>query len=928
MSFYDIDWSKKVSEIEIFIAKPNKQIITKVIEADEKSQSIKLANINELKFRVPYKIEIDHVVVDNPNIELIKDRYLVKAKVGLSEEWYVIRNILDSGEDGQESKTVTAYLLPYEMSDKLITAYSEQGVNLRQVLEGGTATDSAGITRQVEGVLSSTNWSIGYVDSSFVTTFRSFDVTSASVLDFVFQVADSYKAVITWDTVNLLINFYKTDSVGINRGLTLSYGKYLKSISRESNSDEMVTRFKSQGQDGLTISGMTPTGQNYIEDFSYFMYPFSVEGEFITQSSYYMSDELCVSILAYNDLVESKNVNFQSLLAQKTSLRSETTILENEKSVLDEQLSVILDQIDIAKSNGQSTVSLESQRVSKQSEVDAKQTLINTKNASIASINSQIATIQSDLDIENSFSPELIKERNNFIIEKEWSDTNIFDEVSLYNETVKRFNELKQPKVIINISLINFLKVVESQIDHDKINIGDIINIHYDRLGINVQSKIIEIGIDWEGEDISLTIANTKEIESDEDKLIKMLYNGNTTSTTVDMSKFKWNNISDVMNQVDQIINNSWDALKNSILAGVNNTVEISGRGMIVRNSDIAKANEYLIIQNGVLAITNDNGNTWKNAITANGIIAERILGKLFVGTNLQIDASDSQGVKTFTVDANGVTIAGAKLTITGGLPANQLNPDFKNSLVNLNTIYNGVVIDSTNGLAITRSDNSVRSILNATTGFAFQKNLGSGTWQDMISYDPTSGNLSVDGTINARQLKLNGVNVLAGSTTISGQFIDKIKANQIDVTTAKITTAQIESLVVGGNVTMGSNATISWSKVTGQPYIPTTTDINNISATKITSTLVSAPVIQGATIQGGTISSNAQIDVGTNLFVGDNIYLTRGSTGVQKIVSAGTGSITFKSNIMTISHIQQIDLQCNYVTLNGSPLSSVATFG
>lgn len=927
MSFLDIDWSKKPKQIDLFLAKPNKTIVSTLVEASQINQSLKLSGVNELTFRIPFKVEIDHVLTNNPNIDLLKDRYYVKAKVGSSEEWYVIRNINDSADDENEFKDVTAYLLPYQMNDKLIRAYSEEGINLSQALIGGIATDSAGATRTVYGALENTAWTLGYVDTDFITKFRSFDMSSVSVLDFVFKVAESYNAVIVWDTIDSKINFYKPESVGINRGFNLSYGKYLKSISRESNSDEMVTRFRPIGYEELNIISQNPTGEPYLEDFSYFMYPFAMSGSVVTKSSYYMSDALCIEILNYNALVLSKESSFSSLLAQKATYRGEINTLQAEKDILDEQLAVIMDQLDIAKSNGASTTTLESQRVSKKAEVDSKQSLITSRNGSIASVDTQLAQIKTDLSITNNFSTATIKERKEFIIEKEWSDENIFDEVVLMTEAKKKFEELKKPSVVINISLVNFFKVVEAQDDHDKINLGDVINISYNDIGINATSKIIEVQINWEDDDISLVIANTKEIETDESKLIKMLYQGSQTSTTVDMNKFKWNNVTSINNKVDDLINNSWSALKNSIVAGVNNTIEISERGILVKNTDPAKSNEYVIIQNSVIAITGDNGNTWKNAITARGIIGDLIIGKLFIGTGLQIDASDASGVKTLTVDANGVTIAGTKLTITGGLPANQLDPAFKNGLISTGTAYNGVVIDSVSGLVITKSDNTIRTVLNATTGFAFQKNI-SGTWTDQMYYDPSSGSLFVDGVINARQLKLNGVNVLAGSNTINGNYINQIRTDQLVAGSAKIGTALIDNLVVGSNVTMGANATISWSNVTSQPYVPTTSDINSIASTRITSTLVSAPIIEGATIRGGTISSNTSIDVGTDLFVGDNIWLTRGSSGTQKIVSAGTGSITFKSNIMTISHAQQIDLQCSVVTVNGTALSSTAVFG
>lgn len=80
-------------------------------------------------------------------------------------------------------------------------------------------------------------------------------------------------------------------------------------------------------------------------------------------------------------------------------------------------------------------------------------------------------------------------------------------------------------------------------------------------------------------------------------------------------------------------------------------------------------------------------------------------------------------------------------------------------------------------------------------------------------------------GTVGTDQL-------VAGSALIGAALIDKIKASQIDVSEGKITTAMIEELIVGQNVQMGPNATISWQQVTNQPNIPATpSDIGAIAA-------------------------------------------------------------------------------------------------
>lgn len=68
----------------------------------------------------------------------------------------------------------------------------------------------------------------------------------------------------------------------------------------------------------------------------------------------------------------------------------------------------------------------------------------------------------------------------------------------------------------------------------------------------------------------------------------------------------------------------------------------------------------------------------------------------------------------------------------------------------------------------------------------------------------------------------LDDKNVIkAKSVSADWVYAGNIQANQIDVTNGTITTAQIENLVVGDNVTMGEDAYISWSNVTDQPFIP-----------------------------------------------------------------------------------------------------------
>lgn len=285
--------------------------------------------------------------------------------------------------------------------------------------------------------------------------------------------------------------------------------------------------------------------------------------------------------------------------------------------------------------------------------------------------------------------------------------------------------------------------------------------------------------------------------------------------------------------------------------------------------------NEAVIEPAGIKVMTEDR---YYELIKKNLIVAERLLGKIIAGSNLTIDASDSSGNKTFTVDSRGVTIAGTALTITGGLPTSQLDPAFKDSLVNLNKSYNGVVIDAQNGLVITKADNTLRTILNATEGFSFEKRSGSG-WNKMLFYEAATGNLKMNGEIDATAFKIKGTNILT-----------------VD---SKISTSGIETLEVGKNVIMGPNATISWSQISNQPYIPILPSY--IQSTKIGSTYIESPNITGGvitggkivggSIEGGSITSNTTINVGTDARVGNNLYIGDQSSTTNKRIYFNNGS-------------------------------------
>ena len=357
-----------------------------------------------------------------------------------------------------------------------------------------------------------------------------------------------------------------------------------------------------------------------------------------------MTDELCHALLDYSKLLKDNEGKFQQLLEERNSLSGTIATKNNEMIALTMNLNETLDSIDIEKSNNRDYSHLETDRVYIQSQIDSLQNEINGIQNQLNTNQGKINDLQELLKTENNFTSEQVMELNTYIIEKQWSDENIINPEDLLKEAKKAFDELRQPATVFTIDIVNFTQILEGQKDWGKLNLGDTIYIHHERLKENITAKIIEFEVNFEEQSVKLTIANTKDILSAEEKFYKRLADANMTTSTINTNKYRWKNDSDTVSEIERMINQTWDAAKRDIVAGVNNSIEISNRGIKV--TDSTDPSRMLIIQNGILALSEDYGETWKTAITPSHISAEVLNGKLgnFVKINADQVVIDADG--------------------------------------------------------------------------------------------------------------------------------------------------------------------------------------------------------------------------------------------------------------------------------------------
>lgn len=129
-----------------------------------------------------------------------------------------------------------------------------------------------------------------------------------------------------------------------------------------------------------------------------------------------------------------------------------------------------------------------------------------------------------------------------------------------------------------------------------------------------------------------------------------------------------------------------------------------------------------------------------------------------------------------------------------------------------------------------------------------------SDTYSDEDAYKTTPSG------VMTKQAYIDGDNVFAGN----------VYTDNLVVGDAKITTALIEDLEVGNNVTMGANATMSWSQIEGEDK----PNLTYIDSTGIYTGTVNAENLVGTNIKGLNFMS-ANLSTPFQVYIGNDAHLS-----------------------------------------------------
>ncbi|MGE1143912.1 DUF7359 domain-containing protein [Bacillus pumilus] len=524
------EFTFKPGTLKLELCRTNKKKIANIVDFSNASANLNHATINDLTFNIPLKSRYGDEIKPNHVAQLIREWYLIKATFLNRTEYYVIDGITDSTTQEKSEIQVNCQLTPYMLNKPKIRQYEGISKNLQEI---------------GEVCLKGTGWTVGEIESTLNEKRRSFSIGSiTSRFDFLRNICETFDAVPVYDTINDRVSFFEKNNISKFKGVKISSHNFMIDMTDTRSMDEVVTRLHVTGKDGIVINSINPTGQGYLDDFSFFLSPFQRDdNRNVLKRSAYMSNELCHALLDYNELVDKESKKFKTMLDDKKKIEAKKTAQENELFVLKNlELQQILDRIEVVKETDGDTKDLIKQRDAKQKEVDTKKKEIDKTISEISALNSQIEQLRKRLDMSNFLGEDKSNELSKFILEDEWANDNIFDETELYEKSLEELEKRKSPPIDIKTNIVNLYNAVSEKDYWDRISLGDIVRIQNKEFGTEYRATLAGMSLNFDDSSISITITNGKKAK-EEDDFIQLFYKADKASTEFNTRKIDYDKL-------------------------------------------------------------------------------------------------------------------------------------------------------------------------------------------------------------------------------------------------------------------------------------------------------------------------------------------------------------------------------------------------
>ncbi len=772
----------------------------------------KYSGCHELKFSLCEYIKDNETDLQilNPDIQYIQYHYLCR----FDGDWYIIEKIDKRVENQVKYIDVSCYGRAFQLNQYKCKVQTG-------IVQGSNVINALNLSDTARLVLQNTNYSVGEISVSLNTKFRAVDINSKclSALDSLCEYWDC----IWQESPDKKINFldYKQ---GVFKGGYLTTENYIKSLSLDMKESSIITRLHIYGKDGISVHSVN-FGKDYVDDFSFF------------KNLTYMSQEMINNLNTYETAIANNQAQYTIFLNELNSLQITLITKQNELDQLKTDETKKLIEIDATNADSQDDTYLKQQLYSIQSNISTKNSEISSIQSQITAKNNQITSLSNSLAITNFLTTDQIKLLNEYIIEDDFTD-DVITSKGTDNTTLKELLEAGKehlrmnncPRVDVQVDLlgITYLNDPDSKVTVESLTLGSLAKIYVKKLDMNLDVRIISIEQDFEDCKVTVSLSNQKDIQDPSFRTKDLLSSAAESRDLIAFNIDNWMLGKEANTTINQYINSNINTISQAITNSTN-SYELNERGLVFK--DVTNPQYMSVYSSNGLLLSSDGGNNWNVAIGKGKVMAEEVGGSLIVGNNGKFNSIKIYNPSTNVLDCEignytsgitgtskrGIKIQGGSLEILGNAPT--LN------------FGNNVVIDSTSGITVTRSDNKVRTTINATDGFKIASGSG-GVFNNTVFKVDTNGQGYFGGIVNASDFQINNQSIL-NNGLIDGDYIESLSANKITAGTITASISIISPTITGGTIRTNSSGTRLEMTSSGLTCYSSGVTKNGISLTK-----------------------------------------------------------------------------------------------
>jgi hypothetical protein len=454
--------------------------------------SFKYNAVSEIKFNVQKIVDGKYNVVF-PYIS--SKRFILLENYG----YFVITNP-NSNDDGNKNvKSITGLSVEIELNYKHLVDYA------------GTKTLTVLLN---ELIVNFPNWTLGYIDPAVATISRTFDISDATIYNFLMtDVETAYNCIFIFDPMNRIINVYSRANATTDTSIYLSFDNVIKNLDISEKTDELTTCFHVKGKDTLDIRTVNPTGTDTIHDFTYF------------KNDSWMDKELQTAIDLWQDYVDYYRTPYADKLILLMQANEAMVVLQAGLTDLTNQLNTQNALLQLRIQNGQSTndvvIAINALNVS----IAAKENDIGNQQILIDFYSDQLKDINDICKIENNFTTAQYKILSSYIIENSYTndafvqtDTMTYTQVKnmsmdLYNFAKDVLVRVSQPRIEFSLQSANFIFIDKFKPFTDQLVLGAKISIEIEE-GNVIYPNLLQIELNYDEPDkFDLTFGNALRLD-------------------------------------------------------------------------------------------------------------------------------------------------------------------------------------------------------------------------------------------------------------------------------------------------------------------------------------------------------------------------------------------------------------------------------